>query len=89
MRLCPEDVSDALSGFGHNGVSPVGLATPLPIVLSHRIARLEPDFFFCGAILPARGAPGRGPSCSLSTALIPLTRLMCSRPRVFDGAPAF
>lgn len=53
MRLCPEDVSDTLSGFGHNGVSPVGLATRLPIILSHRVTRLAPDFFFCGA---ARGA---------------------------------
>lgn len=49
MRLCPEDISDSLSGFGHNGVSPVGLATPLPIILSHRITQLQPDFFFMGA----------------------------------------
>ncbi|GBF98526.1 prolyl-tRNA synthetase [Raphidocelis subcapitata] len=48
MRLCPEDVSDQLSGFGHNGVSPVGLAARLPIIISHRILQLQPDFFFCG-----------------------------------------
>eukprot|EP00882_Tetradesmus_deserticola_P012568 GHRQ01013321.1.p2 GENE.GHRQ01013321.1~~GHRQ01013321.1.p2 ORF type:complete len:135 (+),score=65.57 GHRQ01013321.1:1563-1967(+) len=49
MRLCPEDVSDALSGYEHNAVSPIGIKTPLPIILSHRIAKLEPDFFFIGA----------------------------------------
>jgi hypothetical protein len=54
LRLCPEDVSDRLSGFGHNGVSPVGLATPLPVILSHRITRLAPDFFFMGG---AAGLP--------------------------------
>ncbi|KIY99532.1 hypothetical protein MNEG_8428 [Monoraphidium neglectum] len=48
MRLAPEEVSDSLSGFGHNGVSPVGLATPLPIIISHRITQLVPDFFFMG-----------------------------------------
>jgi hypothetical protein len=58
MRLCPEDVSDELSGFGHNGVSPVGLAAPLPIILSHRITQLQPDFFFCGRGKGAAGGPG-------------------------------
>ncbi|KAI8476137.1 MAG: YbaK/prolyl-tRNA synthetase-like protein [Monoraphidium minutum] len=48
LRLCPEDVSDSLSGFGHNGVSPVGLAARVPIILSHRITQLTPDFFFMG-----------------------------------------
>ena len=36
MRLAPEDVSDSLSGFQHNAVSPVGMKTPLPIIISHR-----------------------------------------------------
>ncbi|KAF8060054.1 hypothetical protein HT031_004993 [Scenedesmus sp. PABB004] len=49
MRLCPEDVSDALSGYEHNAVSPIGIKTPLPVVLSHRIPALRPDFFFIGA----------------------------------------
>lgn len=30
-------------------VSPIGIKTPLPIILSHRIAQLQPDFFFLGA----------------------------------------
>ena len=46
LRLAPEDVSDSLSGFTHNAVTPVGMATPLPIIMSHRIAELKPDFFF-------------------------------------------
>jgi hypothetical protein len=33
----------------HNAVSPVGLKdTTLPIVLSHKIAELQPDFFWLG-----------------------------------------
>jgi prolyl-tRNA editing enzyme YbaK/EbsC (Cys-tRNA(Pro) deacylase) len=50
MRLCPEDVSAALTGCGHNAVSPVGLPRPLPLLLSDRIAALRPDeFFWLGA----------------------------------------
>jgi prolyl-tRNA editing enzyme YbaK/EbsC (Cys-tRNA(Pro) deacylase) len=49
MRLCPEDVSDSLSGYEHNAVSPIGIKTPLPIIMSHEIAQLQPDFFFLGA----------------------------------------
>ena len=39
MRLCNEDVSDRLTGFQHNAVTPIGSASPdMPIVLSHRHA---------------------------------------------------
>ena len=47
MRLCPGDVSDRLTGFQHNAVTPVGSASPdMPIVLSDRCAlqRLCPDW---------------------------------------------
>ncbi len=47
-RLAPEDISDELSGFAHNGVSPVGLATRLPIIMSDRIAALQPGVFWLG-----------------------------------------
>ena len=41
MRLVSEDVSARLTGFEHNAVSPIGLATPdLPIILSHRCSSL-------------------------------------------------
>lgn len=37
----PAQVSERLTGFVHNAVSPVGMATPqMPIVLSHRIQAL-------------------------------------------------
>ena len=37
LRLVAEDVSDRLTGFLHNAVTPVGIATPdMPIILSHR-----------------------------------------------------
>jgi prolyl-tRNA editing enzyme YbaK/EbsC (Cys-tRNA(Pro) deacylase) len=49
MRLCPEDVSNDLTGFEHNGVSPIAIKTRLPIILSHKIAALEPDVFWLGA----------------------------------------
>lgn len=49
MRLAPEDVNDALSGYSHNAVSPIGMAVRLPMVISHKIAELEPNSFFLGA----------------------------------------
>ena len=43
MQLVPlRQVSSQLTGFVHNAVSPVGVATrELPLVLSHRIAELD------------------------------------------------
>lgn len=49
MRLAPQEDSDRLSGFEHNAVSPIGFHTPIPIILSHKIASLQPGFFFIGA----------------------------------------
>lgn len=49
MRLAPEDVSDELTGFSHNAVSPIGIRTQLPVIISHRITQLQPDFFWLGA----------------------------------------
>jgi prolyl-tRNA editing enzyme YbaK/EbsC (Cys-tRNA(Pro) deacylase) len=49
MRLCPEDVSDGLSGYEHNAVSPIGIKTPLPIILSHRCACIVVDALTFGA----------------------------------------
>lgn len=49
FRLAPEDVSARLTGYEHNAVSPVALADPnVPLVLSHHIAALQPDFFWLG-----------------------------------------
>eukprot|EP00955_Chlamydomonas_euryale_P050472 354565-Chlamydomonas_euryale.AAC.3 len=47
MRLCKPEVNDQLTGFRHNAVSPVGMAEPdVPIIMSHKIAELQPPFFF-------------------------------------------
>lgn len=48
MRLAPEDVSDELSGFTHNAVTPVGIRTQLPIIISDKITQLQPEFFWLG-----------------------------------------
>jgi hypothetical protein len=41
FRLVPEDVSAELSGFGHNAVSPLGILSKIPIVLTHEALQLE------------------------------------------------
>lgn len=49
MRLAPADVSDRLTGYSHNAVTPVGVATPgIPVVLSHAVAALDPPLFWMG-----------------------------------------
>lgn len=42
------ETSEKLSGYASGCVTPVGLRTPLPIMLSHEIANLQPDFFWMG-----------------------------------------
>ena len=39
-RLCEPSVSDALSGFEHNAVTPLGMRERVPIVVSDRVAAL-------------------------------------------------
>lgn len=41
-------VSDQLTGFRHNAVSPIGLATKLPVIMSDRVAALQPPVFWLG-----------------------------------------
>ena len=48
MRMVEGDTSAALSGFEHNAVSPLGLRTPLPILLSAPIARLPAGELWLG-----------------------------------------
>lgn len=48
MRLVPEVTNNLLTGFEHNAVSPVGCAIRMPIIVSHRIAELQPDVFWLG-----------------------------------------
>ncbi len=48
LRVAPEEVGCALTGFGHNAVSPVGMATRIPIIMASTIPALTPDFFWLG-----------------------------------------
>ena len=48
MRMVEGATSAALSGFEHNAVSPLGLRTPLPILLSAPIARLPAGELWLG-----------------------------------------
>lgn len=49
LRLADPAVSAALTGYAHNAVTPVGLATPgVPVVLSAAIAELDPPLFWMG-----------------------------------------
>ena len=49
FRLVPEDISAELTGYGHNAVSPLGMATDIPIVLDAAITRLPSQSFWLGA----------------------------------------
>jgi prolyl-tRNA editing enzyme YbaK/EbsC (Cys-tRNA(Pro) deacylase) len=40
-RLCPEEVSGALTGYYHNAVTPLGMVENIPIILSSRILKLR------------------------------------------------
>lgn len=37
-----------LSGFEHNGISPIAMKHPIPVVLSDRILKLDPGIFWLG-----------------------------------------
>ncbi|GIL54987.1 hypothetical protein Vafri_10665 [Volvox africanus] len=49
MRLAAEEVNDRLTGFSHNAVTPICMRERLPILMSHRIAKLQPGEFWLGA----------------------------------------
>lgn len=48
LRVAPEDIGCALTGFGHNAVSPVGMATQVPVIVASTISALVPDVFWVG-----------------------------------------
>eukprot|EP00850_Spirogloea_muscicola_P005416 SM000024S07878 [mRNA] locus=s24:1025102:1026357:- [translate_table: standard] len=48
MRLAPEDESAELTAFEHNAVTPIGMRTRIPVILSEAIIKLEPPFFWMG-----------------------------------------
>ena len=49
FRLAPEDVSNKLTGFTHNAVTPFGMQTKLPVILASAIDKVEPRFIWMGA----------------------------------------
>lgn len=49
LRLAPSEVSDELSGYEHNAVSPFGMRMKMPIIMSHTIASLDPGIMYLGA----------------------------------------
>lgn len=50
LRLAPEDISEQLTGYGHNGVSPFGLLdTTIPIIVCQSIIEnVKPKFIWMG-----------------------------------------
>lgn len=48
FTFAPAEISEHISGYAHGSVTPVGLKTNIPIVLSHKIAELVPSFFWMG-----------------------------------------
>jgi prolyl-tRNA editing enzyme YbaK/EbsC (Cys-tRNA(Pro) deacylase) len=49
LRLAPEEVSEELTGYGHNGVSPFGiLDTSIPVVVCKSILGVKPKFIWMG-----------------------------------------
>ncbi|KAG0260848.1 hypothetical protein BG011_001601 [Mortierella polycephala] len=49
LRIAPAEKSHELTGFTTNGVSPVGMKTDLPILVSTAIAELSPPVLYLGA----------------------------------------
>ncbi|CAM6118219.1 unnamed protein product [Calypogeia fissa] len=48
LRLAPEEESNRLTGFEHNAVTPFGMRTNIPVILSDAIVKLNPAFFWLG-----------------------------------------
>ncbi|KAG5539846.1 hypothetical protein RHGRI_020159 [Rhododendron griersonianum] len=48
LRLAPEEISQKLTGYEHNGVTCVGMKTDIPVILDEAIVKLNPEFFWLG-----------------------------------------
>ena len=48
LTFAAPDVSEQLSGYDHGSVTPVGIKTSIPIILSHKVTKLVPNFFWMG-----------------------------------------
>eukprot|EP00158_Paraphelidium_tribonemae_P001529 Partr_v1_DN24516_c1_g1_i1_m19661 putative Pfam:YbaK len=49
MRIAPEEVSDALTGFAKNGVTPFAMHTDIPVIVDKAITKLQPAVLYLGA----------------------------------------
>ena len=49
FRLVSPEQNDLLTGYSHNGVTPLGCREKLPVIISDRIAALNPPFIWLGA----------------------------------------
>lgn len=49
LRLAPEEASEKLTGYGHNGVSPFGmLDKSIPVIVCKSISNVRPKFIWMG-----------------------------------------
>ncbi|KAH7427376.1 hypothetical protein KP509_10G041200 [Ceratopteris richardii] len=48
LRLAPEDDAHRLTGYSYNAVTPIGMRTAIPLILSDAILKLQPPFFWLG-----------------------------------------
>ncbi|XP_071689519.1 uncharacterized protein [Rutidosis leptorrhynchoides] len=48
LRLAHEEISNKLTGYGHNGVTCVGMKTDIPVILDEAIVKLQPEYFWLG-----------------------------------------
>ena len=48
MRIAHEDEAVRLTGYGNNAVSPFGMTEKVPIIVTEKIAKLNPPFLFLG-----------------------------------------
>ena len=48
LRMVSQEVSDSLSGYSHNAVTPLGMAQPVPVLLSDKIKTLPEGKLWLG-----------------------------------------
>mmetsp|Transcript_28939 Transcript_28939/g.39754 ORF Transcript_28939/g.39754 Transcript_28939/m.39754 type:complete len:223 (+) Transcript_28939:21-689(+) len=48
FQLAPNEISEKLTGFGHNAICPFGLSTPMPIILCRRCTQVSPSLLVLG-----------------------------------------
>jgi prolyl-tRNA editing enzyme YbaK/EbsC (Cys-tRNA(Pro) deacylase) len=48
FQLAAEDISDRLTGFIHNAVTPFGIKAPIPVIICQRVLDVKPYFIYLG-----------------------------------------